>query len=130
MITLSFNSDKGARNANRGTREQEIRDIVDTHLAFPRSEKLKLGVNIKDNGAFSVSFTGPQEAIAEAKRLWQENVKPAAEESEARCGEAEAVGSARGRTVKRKTVKKTKTKKAAPKTAKKAAKAGGLPREK
>lgn len=77
MITLSFSSDKGAKKASRGTREQQIRDIVDTHLAFPGSEKLKLGVNIKDNGDASVSFTGPQEALAEAKRLWQEHVKPA-----------------------------------------------------
>jgi hypothetical protein len=65
MITLNI---EGARNKNRGAHEQQIRDIVDTHLAFPGSEKLKMGVNIKDNGAFSVSFTGPQEAIAEARR--------------------------------------------------------------
>ena len=78
MITLSFNFDKGAKNANRGTHEQQIRDIVDTHLAFPGSEKLKMGVNIKNNGDTSVSFTGPQEAIAEARRLWREKVKPAA----------------------------------------------------
>src|SRR5450631_4029560 len=77
MITLSFSSDKGAKNANRGTHEQQIRDIVDTHLAFPGSEKLKMGVNIKNNGAASVSFTGPKEALAEAKRLWREHVKPA-----------------------------------------------------
>jgi hypothetical protein len=75
MITLNI---EGAKRKNRGAEEQQIRDIVDTHLTFPGSDKLKMGVNIKENGAFSVSFTGPQEAIAEAKRLWQENVKPAA----------------------------------------------------
>ena len=60
MITLSFSSDKGAKNANRGTHEQQIRDTVDTHLAFPGSEKLKMGVNIKNNGAAgSLKETAP-----------------------------------------------------------------------
>jgi hypothetical protein len=78
MITLSLNFDKAANSANRGAHEKQIRDIVDTHLAFPGSDKLKMGVTIRNNGAASVSFTGPKEAIAEAKRLWRENVKPAA----------------------------------------------------
>jgi hypothetical protein len=122
MITLSLNFE-GARNANRGTQEQQIRDIIDTHLAFPGSEKLKLGVNIKNNGAASVSFTGPKEAIAEARRLWRENVKPAA----AKVRRAAMKVRRATKPVKRKSVKKAATKKATPKvtTAKKAAKRVG-----
>jgi hypothetical protein len=121
MITLSFNFDKGAKNANRGTHEQQIRDIVDTHLGFPGSEKLKMGVNIKSNGATSVSFTGPQEAIAEAKRLWREKVKPAAAKVKRA---ANKLRRAATRATKRKPVKKAAAKKATPKRAatKKAAK--------
>lgn len=79
MITLSLNFDKATNKANRGSHEKQIRDIIDTHLTFPGSDKLKWGVTVRDNGAASVSFTGPQEAVDEAKRLWRENVKPAAE---------------------------------------------------
>ncbi len=124
MITLSFSSDKGAKNANRGTREKEIRDIVDTHLAFPGSEKLKMGVNVKDNGAFSVSFTGPQEAIAEAKRLWRENVKPAAAKVKKAALKAKRAATRAAKPAKRKTTKKAGTRKTAvkPVTAKKTAK--------
>jgi hypothetical protein len=124
MITLSFSSDKGAKNANRGTREKEIRDIVDTHLAFPGSEKLKMGVNVKDNGAFSVSFTGPQEVIAEAKRLWRENVKPAAAKVKKAALKAKRAATRAAKPAKRKTTKKAETRKAAvnPVTAKKATK--------
>lgn len=126
MITLSFNSDKGAKNANRGTREQEIRDIVDTHLAFPGSEKLKLGVTIKSNGDASVSFTGPQEAIAEARRLWRENVKPAAEKVRRAATKLRRAATRATRPVKRKSAKKAPARKAVakPRTRKKAAKRG------
>jgi hypothetical protein len=126
MITLSLNFE-GARNANRGTQEQQIRDIIDTHLAFPGSEKLKLGVNIKNNGAASVSFTGPKEAIAEARRLWRENVKPAAAKVRRAAMKVRRAATRATKPVKRKSVKKATTKKATPKatTAKKAAKRVG-----
>lgn len=116
MITLSFTADKGAKNANRGTREKEIRDIVDTHLAFPGSDKLKLGVTLKDNGDASVSFTGPQEALAEAKRLWREKVEPAAAKVKRAATKLRLAATRTANSVKR------KVEKAAPKTAKKAAK--------
>jgi len=119
MITLSLNFDKGTKNANRGAHEQQIRDIVDTHLAFPGSEKLKLGVTIKDNGAASVSFTGPKEAIAEAKRLWRENVKPAAAKVKRAAAKFRRAATRAAKPVKRKSVKKAAPK---PTTAKKAAK--------
>jgi hypothetical protein len=124
MITLSFNSDKGAKNANRGTREQEIRNIVDTHLAFPGSEKLKLGVTIKNNGDASVSFTGPKEALAEAKRLWRENAKPAAAKVKRAAMKLRRAAARATKPVKRKSVENGATKKVAPKptAAKKAAK--------
>jgi hypothetical protein len=122
MITLSFNSDKGAKNANRGAREQEIRDIVDTHLAFPGSEKLKLGVTIKSNGDASLSFTGPQEAIAEAKRLWRENVKPTAAKMKRAAMKVRRAATRATKPVKRKSVKKAATKKATSTTANKATK--------
>ena len=104
MITLSLNFDKGAKKANRGTHEQQIRDVVDTHLTFPGSEKLKMGVNIKNNGATSVSFTGPKEAIAEAKRLWRENVKPAAAKVKRTAAKLRRAAT---RATKRKSVKKS-----------------------
>jgi hypothetical protein len=124
MITLSFNSDKGAKNANRGTQEQEIRDIVDSHLTFPGSEKLKLGVTIKSNGDTSVSFTGPQEAIAEARRLWRENVKPAAAKVKRAAMKVRRAATRTTKAVKRKSERKASTRKVTPKptTAKKAAK--------
>ena len=123
MITLSLNFE-GAKNANRGTREQQIRDIVDTHLAFPGSEKLKMGVTIKNNGAAAVSFTGPQEAIAEARRLWRENVKPAAAKVKRAATKLRRAATRATKPVKRKSAKKAATKKATPKptTAKKTAK--------
>jgi hypothetical protein len=113
MITLSFNFDKGAKNANRGTHEQQIRDIIDTHLAFPGSEKLKLGVNIKSNGATSVSFTGPQEAIAEARRLWREKVEPAAAKVKRAATKLKRAATRATKPVKRKSVKKTASTKTA-----------------
>jgi hypothetical protein len=124
MITLSLNFDKGTKNANRGTHEQQIRDIVDTFLAFPGSEKLKMGVNIKNNGAASVSFTGPKEAIAEAKRLWRENAKPAAAKVKRAAMKLRRAAARATKPVKRKSAKNGSTKKAAPKppAAKKAAK--------
>ena len=121
MITLSLNFE-GAKNANRGTREQQIRDIVDTHLAFPGSEKLKLGVTIKNNGAASVSFTGPKEAIAEAKRLWRENVKPAAAKVKRAAMKVRRAATRATKPVQRKSGKKATPK---PTTAKKAAKGVG-----
>ena len=124
MITLSLNFDKDTKHANRGTHEQQIRDIVDTHLTFPGSEKLKMGVNIKNNGAASVSFTGPKEAIAEAKRLWRENVKPAAAKVKRAAMKVRRAARRATKPVKRKSVKKAATKKATPKptTVKKATK--------
>jgi hypothetical protein len=123
MITLSFNSDKGAKNANRGTQEQEIRDIVDSHLTFPGSEKLKLGVTLKSNGDASVSFTGPQEAIAEARRLWRENVKPAAAKVKRAAMKVRRAATRATKLVKRKSVRKTATRKVTPRpTTKKGAK--------
>jgi hypothetical protein len=119
MITLSLNFDKGAKNANRGTQEQQIRDIVDTHLAFPGSDKLKMGVTIKNNGVASVSFTGPQEAIAEARRLWRENVKPAAAKVKRTATKLRRAATRAATSVKRKAVKKVTPKLA---TAKKVAK--------
>jgi len=119
MITLSFNSDKGAKNANRGTREQEIRDIIDTHLTFPGSDKLKFGVTLKNNGDAAISFTGPQEAISEARRLWREKVQPAAAKVKRQVNKLRRSAT---RAVK---PKKTAKKKAAPtkaKSVKKAAK--------
>ena len=123
MITLSLNVE-GAKKANRGAHEQQIRDIIDTHLAFPGSEKLKLGVTIKDNGAASVSFTGPKEAIAEARRLWRENVKPAAAKMKRTAAKLRRAATRATKPVKRKAVKKAATKKATrkPTTAKKVAK--------
>src|SRR5471032_1807324 len=111
MITLSLNFDKDARNAKRGTREQQIRDIIDTHLAFPGSEKLKLGVTIKSNGDASVSFTGPQEAIAEARRLWRENVKPAGAKMKRAAMKVRRAATRTTEAVKRKLVRKVSTRK-------------------
>ena len=122
MITLSLNFE-GAKNANRGTHEQQIRDIVDTHLAFPGSEKLKMGVNIKNNGTASVSFTGPREAIAEAKRLWRENVKPAAANVKRTATKMRRAVTRATKPIKRKSVNKAAPK---PTTAKKAAKRVGV----
>jgi hypothetical protein len=119
MITLSFNADKGTKTANRGAREQEIRDIIDTHLAFPGSDKLKFGVTLKNNGDASISFTGPQEAISEARRLWREKVKPAADKVKRAANKLKRQAT---RATKRKSAKKTAVKKAKPKTVKKAAK--------
>jgi hypothetical protein len=124
MITLSLNFDKGAKNANRGAHEQLIRDIVDTHLAFPGSEKLKMGVNIKNNGDASVSFTGPKDAIAEARRLWRENAKPAAAKVKRAALKLRQSAARATKSVKRKSAKFVAARKAAPKpkTVKKAAK--------
>ena len=113
MITLSFNADKGTKNANRGAREQEIRDIIDTHLAFPGSDKLKFGVTLKNNGDASISFTGPQEAISEARRLWREKVKPAAAKVKRAANKLKRAATRAAKPVKRKATKKTAKKKAA-----------------
>jgi hypothetical protein len=109
MITLSLNFDKLVNGTNRTTHEKQIRDVVDTHLGFPGSDKLKMGVTIKENGATSVSFTGPKDAIAEAKRLWRENVTPAAKKVN------KAV--TRVTTTAKKAVKKAKAKVTAAKSA-------------
>jgi hypothetical protein len=122
MITLSFNADKGTKNANRGAREQEIRDIIDTHLAFPGSDKLKFGVTLKNNGDASISFTGPQEAISEARRLWREKVKPAAAKVKRAANKLKRAATRAAKPVKRKSAKKAAPKKSKPKTVKKAAK--------
>jgi hypothetical protein len=122
MITLSFNADKGAKNANRGAREQEIRDIIDTHLAFPGSDKLKFGVSLKSNGDASISFTGPQDAISEARRLWREKVQPAAAKVKRAANKLKRTATRAAKPVKRKSAKKAAAKKSKPKTVKKAAK--------
>jgi hypothetical protein len=118
MINLNFDGKK----ANRG-HEKQIRDIVDTHLVFPGSDKLKLGVNIKENGAFSLSFTGPQDAIAEAERLWKENVTPAAKKLQKAAAKIKRSTAAKTAAVKKtnKTAVKKVAAKATPgkKTAKK-----------
>ena len=113
MITLSFNADKGTKNANRGAREQEIRDIIDTHLAFPGSDKLKFGVTLKNNGDASISFTGPQEAISEARRLWREKVKPAAAKVKRAANKLKRAATRAAKPIKRNATKKTAKKKAA-----------------
>jgi hypothetical protein len=117
MITLSLNFDKGTKTANRDRHEQQIRDIVDTHLAFPGSEKLTMGVNIKNNGAASVSFTGPKEAIAEARRLWLENAKPAAAKVKRAAMKLKRAATRATKRIKRKSVKNGATRKATPKPA-------------
>jgi len=83
MITLSLNFAKIFGPSERTTHEKKVRELVDTHLGFPGSDKLKLGVTIKENGASSVTFAGPSEVVSEAKRLWQENVKPVADRAKA-----------------------------------------------
>src|ERR1700761_9083165 len=115
MITLSFNFAKDTKKANRGAHEQQIRDIVDTHLTFPGSDKLKMGVNIKDNGIASVSFTGPKDTLAEGRRLGREHVKPAAEKVKRVAAKVKRTATRAANPVKRKSVKKSVTKKSASK---------------
>ena len=79
MITLSLNFDGITGKTERTSHEKKIREIVGAHFAFPGSDKLKMGVTIKDNGSSSVTFAGPKDIVTEAKRLWQENVKPTAD---------------------------------------------------
>ena len=80
MITLSLNFDEITGKTERTSHEKKIREIVGAHFAFPGSDKLKMGVTIKDNGSSSVTFAGPKDIVTEAKRLWQENVKPTADQ--------------------------------------------------
>src|ERR1700761_1013120 len=79
MITLSLNFNGNATNATRAAQDR-VREVIDTHLAFPGSDKLKWGLTIKDNGASSVTFAGPHDIVSEAKRLWKENVGSSTEE--------------------------------------------------
>src|SRR5476651_2024513 len=79
MITLSLNFDGITGKTERASHEKKVREIVGAHFAFPGSDKLKMGVTIKDNGSSSVTFAGPKDIVTEAKRLWQENVKPTAD---------------------------------------------------
>jgi hypothetical protein len=72
MITLSLNFG--------GAHAKKVRDLIDTHLGFPGSDKLKMGLTIKDSGTASVTFAGPNEVVSEAKRLWTEKGKPAVED--------------------------------------------------
>ena len=72
MITLSLNFDGNSNKTSRVAHER-VREIVDSHIGFPGSDKLKWGLTIKDNGASSVTFAGPREVVSEAKRLWKEN---------------------------------------------------------
>jgi len=82
MITLSLNFAGITGNA-RTTHEKKVRKLVDTHFGFPGSDKLKMDVTLEDNGSSSVSFAGPRDVIAEAKRVWQESIKPAADKLKA-----------------------------------------------
>ena len=77
MITLSLNFD-GITGKARTSHEKKVRKLVDTHLGFPGSDKLKMGLTVKDNGYSAVTFAGPRDVISEAKRLWNENVQPTA----------------------------------------------------
>jgi hypothetical protein len=88
MITLSLNFDGITGKSDRTSHARKVKEIVDTHLAFPGSDKLKMGVTIKDNGFSSVTFAGPRDIVSEARRLWQENVKPAAERVRSVAGKA------------------------------------------
>ncbi len=119
MITLSLNFDNLLGGAARNPHEKTIREINDTHLAFPGSDKLKFDVNIKDNGSSSVSFTGPKDAIAEAKRLWKENVQPTADKVKKAIARANKQAKDAAKIVKanatkavKKTTRKTAVKKA------------------
>jgi hypothetical protein len=107
MITLSLNFAGITGNA-RAAHEKKVRNLVDTHFGFPGSDKLKMDVTLKDNGYSSVSFAGPSDVISEAKRIWQENVKPAADKIKANVvSTARKVKAASVRGAK-KTVKKAK----------------------
>jgi len=90
MITLSLNFNGLIGKTDRASHVKKVREIVDSHLSFPGSDKLKMGLNIKDNGATSVTFAGPQEIVSEAKRLWQEKVQPAANRLKRSVDEASA----------------------------------------
>src|ERR1017187_4819179 len=88
MITLSLNFDGMTAKTERASHEKKVREIVGAHFAFPGSDKLKMGVTIKDNGSSSVTFAGPKDIVTEAKRLWQENVKPTADRAKSVAGKA------------------------------------------
>lgn len=130
MITLSLNFDGITGRTERASREKKVKEIVDTHLTFPGSDKLKLGVTIKDNGSSSVSFAGPKDIVDEAKRLWHKNVAPAVNRVKSVAAKASKSVSKASKSVKtrvsrakapkvRVTVKKAARKKAAPKKKKK-----------
>ena len=88
MITLSLNFDGITGKTERASHEKKVREIVGAHFAFPGSDKLKMCVSIKDNGSSSVTFAGPKDIVTEAKRLWQENVKPTADRAKSVAGKA------------------------------------------
>ncbi len=111
MITLSLNFDGLTDKTGRSSHEKKVREIVGTHLTFPGSDKLKMGVTIKDNGFASVTFAGPRDIVSEAKRLWQENVKPATDR--VRSVAARATSSIKRKTVLPKAKKVRVTVKAA-----------------
>lgn len=108
MITLSLNFDNLLGGSSSKSHEKKVRELVDTHLTFPGSDKLKLGFNFKDNGATAVSFTGPEDALAEAKRLWAENVKPAADKVKKAVAEANKKAQAAAKNAKTTATKTTK----------------------
>ena len=116
MITLSLNFDGKSGNA---AQVKKVRELIGTHLGFPGSDKLKLDVTIKDNGSSSVSFAGPKDVIAEAKRLWHENVAPAAKklQNQVKTTVKPVVEKvkARAKAVAKPVAKAVKVKKAAPK---------------
>ncbi len=115
MITLSLNFDNLLGGTSTKSHEKKVRDLVDTHLTFPGSDKLKLGFNFKENGATAVSFTGPKEALDEAKRLWAQNVKPAADKVKKAVAEANKKAQAAAKKAKTNATKTaTKASKKAP----------------
>ena len=108
MITLSLNFDGITGGAERASHEKKVKEIVGTHFAFPGSDKLKMGVTIQDNGSSSVTFAGPKDVVTEAKRLWQENVPPAAKRVRAIARNASAALKKRAAVLKKKSAPKKK----------------------
>jgi hypothetical protein len=104
MITLSLNFDGLINRSDRASHQKKVREIVDTHLGFPGSDKLKMGLTIKDNGSSSVTFAGPKDLVSEARRVWEENGKPAV--NKVRSVAAKTAASVQQKA--KSTVKKTK----------------------
>ena len=107
MINLSLNFD-GAEDAAHA---KKVRELIGTHFGFPGSDKLKLDVILKDNGSSSVSFAGPKDIIAEAKRLWTENVEPTANKFKSQVNAAVRPVIAKAKATVKPVVKKANVKK-------------------